>query len=202
MKTLIEISSKKTAELVGGPTASRRPGQNGCGRLRCLFHSNAYRIANFIDILIATLVGFLRSVLRLASARLPHNPKSDLSFWRLPRRPIAPKTVPLRVRSPLSKTATDPCHPESAAFWRARDLLFAFVAAVFRPASATAASRLYQNKAFNHSLLRTKFNLTPACHTARARQIHQHILSFGRRVFQEKTNERKGRKVTQKRACP
>src|SRR5260370_8178684 len=117
MKTLIEISPKKTAELVAESSASRRPGQNGCGRSRCLFHSNAYRIANFIDILIATLVGFLRLVLRLASARLPHNPKSDLSFWRLPRRPIPPKTVPLRVRSPFSKTPPAPRHPNSPPFY-------------------------------------------------------------------------------------
>src|SRR5260370_1242038 len=59
MKTLIEISPKKTAELVAESSASRRPGQNGCGRSRCLFHSNPYRIPTFITTLISPLLSLL-----------------------------------------------------------------------------------------------------------------------------------------------
>jgi hypothetical protein len=61
---------------------------------------------NFIDIIIIALVDYFRSVVRLASARLPKNPKSNLSFWRLPCPPIAPRTVPLCVRSPLPMAAS------------------------------------------------------------------------------------------------
>src|SRR6266851_8724134 len=42
----------------------------------------------------------------------PKNPKSNLSFWRLPCPPIAPRTVPLCVPSCLSTAAT-------AALWSA-----------------------------------------------------------------------------------
>ncbi len=42
----------------------------------------------------------------------PKNPKSNLSFWRLPCPPIAPRTVPLCVRLPLPMAA-------SAALWSA-----------------------------------------------------------------------------------
>ncbi len=44
--------------------------------------------------------------MRLGSARLPKIPKSNLSFWRLPCPPIAPRTVPLCVRSPLPTAAS------------------------------------------------------------------------------------------------
>jgi hypothetical protein len=54
--------------------------------------------------------------------------------------PIAPRTVPLCVRSPSPTAPSAPCHSEPAPCWRAKDLLFAFVAAVFRPATAMAAS--------------------------------------------------------------
>src|SRR5260370_32593240 len=85
--------------------------QNGANPVHCrTFASSTPRTGritrNFIDIIIVALVDYFRSVVRLASARLPKNPKSNLSFWRLPFPPIAPRTVPLCVRSPLPMAAS------------------------------------------------------------------------------------------------
>src|SRR5712692_2546219 len=61
---------------------------------------------NFIDTAIVAPVDYSRSEVCLASARLPKNPKSNLSFWRLLCPPITPRTVPLCVLSPLPMAAT------------------------------------------------------------------------------------------------